>query len=114
MHDVPERYLGDVPASTKWSNPQLNEVLSLAEERILSDLGEWWGLTPEEKAWLFYTDKLDLFLWCQDQWAAGNSNVRNMISLLDHRFEEEDVPRPILDFVQSYCWERTHDLRRKD
>lgn len=114
MHDVPERYTGDVPASTKWANPQLAEALDVAEVRILNRLGELQNLTEEEQAWLFYTDKLELFLWCQDQWALGNSNVKQMICLLERRFDEEKAPKVIQDFAKQYCWRRTNDTRTEE
>jgi len=78
-HDVPERWTGDVPANAKWDNHRLAHALAVSEGKVFDALGLgplFEGLSEEECSWLHAVDRLELWLWCQDQLALGNSNVR--------------------------------------
>ena len=37
-HDVPEIVLGDIPATAKWSYPDVQKVFKKAEQKIMKDL----------------------------------------------------------------------------
>jgi len=47
-HDVAEKRTGDMPAPTKWNNPDLAKELSVVEKNIELELGVDYELTEEE------------------------------------------------------------------
>ena len=38
-HDVPELILGDIPATAKWSYPEVQKAFENAEKKVMDDLG---------------------------------------------------------------------------
>ena len=65
-HDCAELYVGDVPAPTKWDNPELSDMLHKLESKISGQMGimqEY--LTEEDEEWLRACDRLELVLWCE-------------------------------------------------
>ena len=38
-HDVPELILGDIPATAKWSFPEVHKAFEDAEKKVMDDLG---------------------------------------------------------------------------
>ena len=97
-HDVAERWLGDVPAPAKWSNPELGAAYEEAEERVLKRLGLFAQLTKEEVAWLKAVDTLELWLWCREEEALGNAAVTPMRraceKVTEKRHLEGSLPEP--------------------
>jgi 5'-deoxynucleotidase YfbR-like HD superfamily hydrolase len=62
-HDVPEMVLGDIPATAKWSFPEVLQAFEKAEKKVMDDLGLTFVLTPEEKNRLKMADMLELVLY---------------------------------------------------
>lgn len=62
-HDVPEMVLGDIPATAKWSFPEVLQAFEKAEKKVMDDLGLTFVLTPEEKSRLKMADMLELVLY---------------------------------------------------
>lgn len=118
-HDMPERFLGDLPAPAKWYNPELNREYLAAEEEVLAHFGEpglFEVLTVAEKQWLHACDRLELLLWCEDQLAAGNQHVKNIHgnvkAWFDSRIQNGLVPLEVASFLADYAWDRNiEDIR---
>lgn len=101
-HDVGERWLGDMPAPAKWSNPELGAVYEAAEERVLKTLGLLPDLTEEEVNWLKAVDTLELLLWCREEAALGNATVAPMlracVDVTEKRAQDGTLPNPVWAF----------------
>lgn len=78
MHDVAERWTGDVPATTKWENPHLAEGLRAVEHKVEVLLGIRYDLADEEAIILKTADMLELCFWCARQISMGNRNFRQV------------------------------------
>ena len=111
-HDHAERWVGDLPspALNRW--PSLNRAYLEAEEDIHMSL---LGFRPEadleadEFIWLKAIDRLELLLWCHDQWNMGNKNVKEWITRLDKTLRSDITPMNIQLFLQNYQWRRTEN-----
>lgn len=77
-HDVGERWMGDIPSPAKKSNPQLRQFYEEVERRVLATLGLLPGLMPDEQNWLKAVDILDLWFWCREEEALGNTAIQEM------------------------------------
>jgi 5'-deoxynucleotidase YfbR-like HD superfamily hydrolase len=76
FHDLAEQETGDVPATTKWANPQIKTLLETVEEQHNQAMGLNVTLTPEEKLTLKWADMLDLMYFVVEQRELGNTNVK--------------------------------------
>ncbi len=108
-HDLGERWCGDVPAPSKWSDGEISKRLALLEKRCLEALGYGDKLTPEEVMWVNAVDKLELLLWSKDQLAFGNMNAASIIGNLISYFKRTTMPKEVEDFMEDHCWTRTPD-----
>lgn len=95
-HDVPEAWVGDVPATTKRYAPGLREQLGALEDRIQRDLGlpEDASLSPDDAEKVRSCDHLELYLWGKEQCLQGNLFVEEMVSELDNFFRERPFRFP--------------------
>ena len=106
LHDIPERWTGDVPAWAKWSSPELARALEALEARILNSLGlEAPRLDSFELHWLKAADSLDLWLWCKNQQRRGFSWAGSITENLEGHLERNPPPSQITDFMH---WYRQH------
>jgi len=110
LHDVAERYTGDLPGSVVDVDPRLKDsfrAMTRDVERKIGILGE--ELRPEERAWLRAIDKVELWMWCHDQLNLGNDHVSGIVAWLEAWFEQEakDLPQAVALFLKDYHWERT-------
>lgn len=105
-HDVGERWLGDMPAPAKYSNPELGRVYEEAEQAILETLELAQVLTEEETQWLKAVDTLDLWLWCWEEHRLGNKRVQQMFQVcfdvLMKRHDEGTLPGEVRFFVDNF------------
>lgn len=77
MHDVPERWVGDMPGDTKAQDPALKDAMDKAEAAHMERLfGELPGLHDSEVALVKMADSLDLMATCCDQQQLGNDALR--------------------------------------
>lgn len=106
VHDFPERWLGDVPAPAKKE-----EDLLLLQERIMTHFELSYELTPADEKWVIAVDKLDLFLWGEDETAMGNRNVEQMQRRLRNWFAEHAnrIPYEVRNFYEKFQWRRLDD-----
>lgn len=109
LHDYPERWSGDMPSITKVEDPELSKRVTRIEARIAKKMG--WDIELEdwERLWIKALDKLEMYLWCQDQLALGNQNVLTIIGVLAAWFSHNQVPMEVVDFIKNYKWTRTPD-----
>lgn len=114
LHDIPERWLGDLPAPAKWYNESLNREYEFAEQCVRTHWAVDFGpLTEEEKQWLDGVDKLEFYLWCWDQYKFGNQHICRAMEAVTGWFEQNmaQVPDPIWDFYQNFLWERLPSVK---
>jgi len=110
-HDLPERWVGDMPAPCKWSlGGEAIKQLDRVEEQILRKLELAPDLTAEERSWLHGLDRVELLLWAKDQLAMGNMNAQAVVGNLLGWFEKHTIPQPLTDFLKEHKWTRTPDL----
>ena len=72
-HDVPEIVLGDIPATAKWSYPDVQKVFKKAEQKVMRDLDIDFVLTDRELNRLKMADMLELVMYCHK---LNDSNPR--------------------------------------
>lgn len=78
-HDVPEVILGDIPATAKWSYPEIQQAFERAEKKVMDDLELSFVLTPEEKNRLKMADTLELVLY-----SHRHSNQSEQMKVIMH------------------------------
>lgn len=108
-HDVPERWVGDVPAPAKWWMG-IGESLNLLEADVLKKLGLNFSLDVEELEWLRGLDWLEAYMFVCDEIASGNQHIAHIKGVYERMFSENKTPLPILNFVQEFEWRRTMDV----
>lgn len=72
-HDVPEIVLGDIPATAKWSYPEVQKAFKKAEQKVMKDLDIDFVLTDRELNRLKMADMLELVMYCHK---LNDSNPR--------------------------------------
>lgn len=107
-HDLPERWTGDVPFSTKMQSHDLHVEMIKLEEKIKNHFDWNFTLTPEELEWLLALDRLEFYMWTQDQLLLGNRNVEG-ISQACRTGLMVDSPEPIKEYVTWVTNYRTSD-----
>lgn len=102
-HDVPEGWVGDVPAPTLRHTQHVRAELAELERLICQDLGlPYEGhLSPEDHAKLKACDRLELYLWCCEQLALGNVYAAEPLKELEAYFLRDPLPEPALAFFQQ-------------
>jgi 5'-deoxynucleotidase YfbR-like HD superfamily hydrolase len=111
FHDVPERWVGDTPSPAKYSiNPALGKELKEAELKVEAALGLEFGLNEEERRWLKALDILEFVMYCDDQSALGNQNVKTGRANAMRTLDKPWVPEEVQLFLLNYKWQRTNDI----
>lgn len=93
-HDVPEGLVGDVPAPTGRYVPGLKDSLTALETKVNRSLGlpPEAELDPEDYAKLKACDRLEFWLWCQEQLLLGNQMVLDGAEEMERYFDEVPLP----------------------
>jgi len=93
-HDVPEFWVGDIPAPTMRYAPGVKDGVGKLEEVLSADLGlpAEQALSPEDFAKLKACDRLEFWLWAREQELIGNQYVRESINEVQRFFEEVPLP----------------------
>lgn len=78
FHDVPEAWVGDIPASTKKWNNVVKLAVSEMEARIMMwlQLPDEHELNASDHAKLKACDVLDLYLWVCEEVCGGNGHAK--------------------------------------
>lgn len=114
LHDIPERWLGDLPAPAKWYNESLNREYEFAEQTVRVHWGVGFGpLSEEEQNWLEGVDKLEFYLWCWDQYKFGNHHICRSMEAVQGWFDQnwERMPDVLMDFYHGFQWERLPSVK---
>jgi 5'-deoxynucleotidase YfbR-like HD superfamily hydrolase len=92
-HDVPEAWVGDMPATTKKFAPGVKNAMDLLEDRICVDLGLPLevGLSHLDRRKLKCCDSLELYIWCIEQKMLGNQFAQEVASQLESFFEKSPL-----------------------
>lgn len=122
LHDLPERFLGDLPSPLFKNNTLLMQSFAKAERDILDSFGFTKpDLTEEEEDWLICLDKVELYFWAIEQIFQGNANARNYVDGVREWFQEKDkaspnfIPKPIRKLVLGKLeWKRLKDVLDKE
>jgi len=82
-HDIPEYWVGDIPATIKWYEQEVAKAYDNIENAIFSHMriiSPQVGLSEDEKVILRSCDILELYCWCRRQEALGNANASSFIT----------------------------------
>ncbi len=113
-HDLPERWLGDMPHPAKQIMPKSALHMSVAENHIRNVLGwkETCMLTQEELEWVHIIDRVEFLLWADDQIQMGNRHLEDVLERCHRWFEDNSsgLPTSIAEFLHVYKWQRTPDV----
>lgn len=99
FHDVPEAWVGDIPAPTKRYSKAVKEACDRLEIKIFRrlKLPHDLGLSDADKAKLKACDRLELYAWANEQVTGGNSHASCVMRELDEFFRQDPLPEPALD-----------------
>ncbi|QDP55877.1 MAG: hypothetical protein GOVbin8609_9 [Prokaryotic dsDNA virus sp.] len=75
-HDIGELYTGDIPATTKWANPDIKTLLDEYEEKIIYDLGVKYVVSDEEARQLKLCDCLEGMTYCAYRYEMGEIHAQ--------------------------------------
>jgi hypothetical protein len=79
LHDTAEQWTGDIPATAKWSSPELKFACDNLERKMLDDnYLALPHLTEHEQLALKWADMLDLLYRCIDELELGNTTMREV------------------------------------
>lgn len=77
-HDLPELMTGDMPAPIKRAHPELGPLMDSIEQE-LAPLYRDFELSPLETALCKWADRMELVLWCLEEYRMGNTYVKDTI-----------------------------------
>lgn len=111
-HDIPEAWLGDIPATTKRYARGVREVVAPLEDRIQRSLGlpEEGALDADDQEKFRSCDHLELYIWGLEQLLQGNMFVQEMVFELENFFSE----RPFRFREAAELYNELHALRQAD
>ena len=78
-HDLPELMTGDVPAPIKRVHPELGPLMDSIEQDLYP-LYRDYTLTQEESALLKWADRMELVLWCLEEFRMGNTYTKPTVA----------------------------------
>lgn len=89
-HDVPESWVGDIPAPTCRYTPGLKPTLGVMESKINKSilLPAEDELAPDDYAKLKCCDRLEFWLWCVEQEMFGNLFAQEGRKEIERYFSE--------------------------
>lgn len=95
-HDVPEAWVGDVPAPTKRYSPAIKaEMARLERIRFQAlDLPVDDDLPPEDRERVKTCDLLELYLWAVEEVVGGNRHAACVAREVERYAEEVPFPQP--------------------
>lgn len=109
FHDVPEAWVGDIPAPTKRYDPAVRQGVKALERDVASYLDIPWDgdLPAEDRVKLSACDRLELYLWACEQMTEGNLHAQCVRDELDTFFEETPLPSPASQLLDAIRLEMT-------
>lgn len=115
FHDMPERWTGDSPAQFIRATPLLATALKTKDREIASGLNIpcEHDLEPEDFAKFKACDRLEFWLWCEEQASMGNKQVFNAWQAIeDYIVNDPTTPDEVLQFMvklKTERWYRTEE-----
>ena len=96
VHDIPEGWVGDVPATVKANNPVVKNAYTDMEAKIFDRLHipDHSALSQADRDKLRAADHLELYLWADEQIKMGNLYVRAVKAALNGFFKERPLSEP--------------------
>lgn len=96
FHDVPEGWVGDIPAPTKAYDPAVKRSCDRMERQIFDrlQLPHDLDMAPEDKHIVKACDQLELYLWAREQQAWGNSHAACVQRELESFWRQRPLPEP--------------------
>lgn len=103
-HDIPEAWVGDIPAPTKRYLSGLKESTDELEVKILLSLQlpQESSLCPEDHRVLRGLDWLELYIWCCEEMHTGNGYAEEVKKELVRFATEKPLPRKIAQIAYRY------------
>lgn len=108
-HDTAERFLGDLPAPTKWHHPELRNEYAIAEDTAMNQLGVMFDLDKDEQVWLKSLDILELWLWAHHEKHMGNQYADDMIARIEKQVAASTIRPEVHYFMHNYVHHRLPD-----
>ena len=109
-HDVAEAEVGDVPATTKWNYPKINELMVKAERAYELSIGVGdivHKITEEDKQMCDIVDKLELVLHCYRLMQQGNGMAEEVflrgVNYLNKKYKKELIFKPASEIIKILC-----------
>ena len=116
-HDVPERWMGDVPTFCKRAFGLVHKDLDAAERKLTEklDLPHIDSLGENDRDWAEAIDALESLLWCWEQRRMGNRNLDDTMKYLDDYITNGLlVPPEVKAFYHQHQGKRTTDYPMGD
>ena len=106
-HDIPEAWVGDIPAHTKQRAPAIGQALEAMENQIFDrlQLPRESNLQGEDRAKLKACDALELYMWSHEQVRLGNHHAGEILVKLSSWFENNEhrpLPPAAAAFYNRY------------
>jgi 5'-deoxynucleotidase YfbR-like HD superfamily hydrolase len=111
LHDLHERYLGDLYGPAKARFRDLAASYEDAAAEVEKDMAlPIPALDPAEREWLKAVDVLELHLFAEDQVSGfGNLHCEQIRKRVAHRLAASNPPPEVLEFLARYNWRRTEE-----
>lgn len=112
LHDLHERWTGDLPHPAKVLDPELATAMNGTTELVEEVIGIEYELTAEDEQWLKAVDLLEFYLWSLDELNAGNDHVRRCAEDAAEKLANMDLPDEVARFfenLEEYGWRRTDE-----
>ena len=108
-HDVAELVTGDIPATTKWANPELRVTLETMEHKVEEEWGIRYNLTPVEKHLLKTCDMFEGMLYCIKRVKMGEVKAHNPFQLWAGHIEKNYLPLTSCDIHMTNIQEKFYN-----
>ena len=108
-HDLSERWIGDTPFPAKLESHSLNESLNGLGRRVDEKMGWSHELSWMDNRWLQIIDRLEFFLWADDQVNMGNRALEDVCKKALSSIFALGAPAAVHEFLEDYKWQRTSD-----
>jgi len=102
-HDVPEAWVGDIPAPVMRWLPGFAEKIGSLEAKLNADLNlpTFTDLPAPDYEKVKTCDLLEFWLWCRDQLAYGNTFVAEGLREVERYIASKPLPSPAQDLYQQ-------------
>lgn len=111
-HDVPEAWVGDIPAPTKRYCPSVKAEVTLLEDQIFKRLRlpNSNNLSPLDAEKLKACDILELYLWALEQVTGGNRHASCILRELQRFVDELPLPSPAQELYEQLRFGPPYEL----